>query len=207
MPKRAYTKITQLSNDREIEALTIRLAELKKQKVSTKQKATLERWRKEEAESVIEEFLRQVPKGVYCRMANRKNQIIDEFGSRYGIPIVGPTICLHDVIPALHAKISELAAIAKPYEDEEEAGLIQQKLREEITKLKRQSELLTIDIKTKMSELVKRDHVVDRLSWLSGQLQSLGTRLFRVGGEPAQSALNEFLESMAVELDGGSLSV
>lgn len=153
------------------------------------------------------ELLREVPKTIYCDLAGRRNKSIDEFGIKYSIPINGPVINLFAAINALHSKVIELAATATELDDVDEIELEREKLKQEIVKLKRQSEILDIDIKTRMKELVSREDVADRLSWLSGQLQALGSRLHRVGGSESQLALNEFLENMAVELDGGSLSL
>lgn len=191
----------------EIAALETRLRILRGEPVTAAAQKQLDKWNKTFFESVREQSLRSLPKGIYCSLAGRQQKVVDEFGIRYDVAITGPVIDLFAVIQTLHSRISELAAAARPYQDADDAELHREKLRQEIKKLERQSEQLSIDIKTKLAELVRRDDVREKLTWLSGKLQSLGARLHRVAGEEGQRALNEFLEDLAVEMDGGALAV
>lgn len=191
----------------EIAALETRLRVLRGEPVTAAAQKQLDKWNKTFFESVREQSLRSLPKGVYCSLAGRQQKVVDEFGVRYDVAITGPVIDLYAVIQTLHSRVSELAAAARPYQDADDAELHREKLRQEIKKLERQSEQLSIDIRTKLSELVRRDDVREKLTWLSGKLQSLGARLHRVAGEEGQRALNEFLEDLAVEMDGGALAV
>lgn len=183
------------------------MKELKGAKLNTKQQAFLIAWKNKVEADIRSRLLKNIQKKTYAEMAGRQSQEIDRFGERYSVPITGPSINLYQAINVLHTRVSELAAIAKPHLDADEAELQKIKLKEEISKLQGQSELLKIEIQTKMAELVKRADVVEKLQWLSGQLQAFGSRLHRVGGPETQLALNEFLESIAVEIDGGQLSV
>lgn len=207
MPRRSQKPLVNAAEEREIAALGIRLRQLRSEKITAKDTLFLRRWQQETNQAICNEFIRAIPKGVYCQLAGRQQKVIDEFGARYDLPLLGPSIDLFAVIKTMHSRISELAAAARPYQDADEAELHREKLRQEIQKLERQSEVLRIDIQTRMSELVSREQVTDRLEWLSGQLQSLGARLYRVGGTESQIALNEFLEAMAIELEGGTLAV
>lgn len=191
----------------EIAALETRLRILRGEPVTAAAQKQLDKWNKTFFESVREQSLRSLPKGIYCSLAGRQQKVVDEFGIRYDVAITGPVIDLFAVIQTFHSRISELAAAARPYQDADDAELHREKLRQEIKKLERQSEQLSIDIKTKLAELVRRDDVREKLTWLSGKLQSLGARLHRVAGEEGQRALNEFLEDLAVEMDGGALAV
>lgn len=203
----AITNTRNQAEEREATALAIRIRQLKAEKITAKDAHFLERWNRDHTQAVCEAFLRSVPKGVYCQLAGRQQKVVDEFGARYEVALIGPSVDLFSVIATLHSRVSELAAIARPHQDADDAELHREKLRQEITKLERQSASLKIDIEQKMNSLVQKSEVVDRLEWLAGQLQSLGARLHRVGGPEAQTALNEFLEAMAIELDGGSLAV
>lgn len=183
------------------------MKELKGGKLNSKQQSALKAWKNKVEASIRDRLLRSVPKTIYAEMAGRVRHSVDEFGTRYDIPVTGPVVDLFAVINKLHSRISELAAIARPNLDADEFELQKLKLREEITKLQGQSEQIRIDIKTKMAELVKRSDVVEKLGWLSGQLRAFGSRLHRCGGPETQIALNEFLESIAVEIDGGQLAL
>jgi len=191
----------------EIRSLELRIKQLKTGSLNSKETNLLAAWTKRHREEIREELFRDVPKNVYCDLAGRQRKSVDEFGVNYSIPVNGPVINLYAAIQSLHTRVSELASVARPYEDVDDIELEREKLKQEIGKLKRQSEVLDIDIKTRMNELVSRELVIDKLNWLSGQLRALGAQLHRVGGPDAQIALNEFLEKIAEELDGGSLSI
>lgn len=207
MAKKSVSNTVPKEVQDEIDVLEIRLKQLRKQSVSKNDAIKAAAAIKRERESIRDELLKAIPKGVYCSLAGRQQKVVDDFGNRYDVAITGPVINLFEVISTLHSRVSEFAEIARPYLDGEDADLQRIKLKEEINKLQRQSEMLSIDIRTKMAELVKRSDVVDSLDWLSGQLRSLGMRLHREFGPTAQDAFNEFLEAMAVELDGGQLSL
>ena len=200
------TNQTQLKNE-ELLFLEIRIKQLQGSDLTTREAACIARWDKRYRESIRSDLLRELPKGVFCDLAGRQRKSVDEFAANYRIPVDGPTINLYAVINSLLTRVSELAAIARKHDDVDEIELEREKLKQEIVKLRRQSEILDIDIKMRMNQLVSREDVAVRLSWLSGQLQALGSRLHRVGGPESQLALNEFLENLAVELDGGSLSL
>jgi hypothetical protein len=194
-------------DQRELAAMLIRAKQIRGEKINAKELSTLERWNKDYQAAVLTSALRGIPKGVYCQMAGRQQKVVDEFGARYDVPLGSPTVDMFQVVKALHSRVSELAATARPHLDIDDAELQREKLRQEIAKLERQSEILRIDIQTKLSELVSKAVVAERLEWLSGRLRSLGTRLHRVAGEEGQTALNEFLEQLAIEIDGGALAV
>lgn len=160
---------------------------------------------KPNAADALDEQLRRIPKGVYCRLSGRQQKVVDDFGHRYQIAITGPTVDLFHVIEALHSRVSELARAAKPTLDGDTAALEREKLKQEIINLERKAEISRITISERRHELVPRADVKHRLQWLSEQLRALGARLHRVGGDEAQAALNDFLRSMAEELDGGAL--
>jgi len=191
----------------EIRALEIRIKQLQTGSLNSKETNLLAAWTKRHRDSIREELFRDVPKTVYCDLAGRQRKSVDEFGATYAIPVHGPVINLYAAVQALHTRVIEFASMAKPYEDVDDIELEREKLKQEIGKLKRQSEVLDIDIKTRMNELVSRELVIDRLHWLSGQLRAFGARLHRVGGPETQIALNEFLEMISEELDGGSLAI
>jgi hypothetical protein len=207
MPKKISKPIINAAEEREASAIAIRLRQLRSEKLTAKDAVFLERWNRDHTKAVCEAFLRCVPKGVYCQLAGRQQKVVDEFGARYEVALIGSSVNLFSVIATLHSRVSELAAIARPFQDADDAELHREKLRQEIIKLEHQSAGLKIDIDKKMNSLVEKSDVIERLEWLAGQLQSLGSRLHRVGGPEAQMALNEFLEAMAIELDGGSLAV
>lgn len=192
---------------REKLALELRLKQLRGEGLNGKELGILDKWNRDYQAAVLIEGLRCVPKNVYCQMAGRQRNAVDEFAARYDVEVSGPSIDLYHVINALHSRIMELAAAARPYQDVDDAELQREKLRQEISKLQKQSESLQIDISTKLSELVPKRVVSERLDLLTGRLRSLGAQLYRVSGEQAQNILNEFLEGLAKEIDDGVLAI
>ncbi len=195
------------SEKEEIAALETRIKQIRGESISTAAAKKLDQWNRKLIQATREQSLRTLPKGVYCELAGRQQKVVDEFGVRYDVPLIGPSVDLFAVVQTLHSRVSELAAAARPYQDADDAELHREKLRQEIKKLERQSEQLNIQIKTQLAELVRREDVREKLGWLSGKLQSLGARLHRIAGDEGQKALNEFLEDIATELDGGTLAV
>jgi hypothetical protein len=177
-------------------ALQLRLKELDGSKLNRQERAALDLWQRTERANL----LANLPKGVYCDLAGRQHKVIDDFAERYELPLRGATVDLGLVIKTLHTRVSELAALARPYADEDEAELARTKMREEIRKLERQSEKLRIEIQSQLKELVSRHEVKQRLEWLSGKLRGFGNQLHRIAGADAQLALNQFLEDLAVEM-------
>lgn len=204
--KPTTAKLTDLEKT-EVAALEIRLRQLRGEFVTVAQVKLLDRWTKKQFEAIREASLRELPKGIYCQLAGRQNKVVDEFGIRYDVPLTGPTVNLAEVVRLLHSRVSELAEAARPFLDSSDAELHREKLRREIQKLERQSEVLKIDIQTRLNELVSKTSVRERLEWLSGKMQALGARLHRIAGSDAQRALNEFLDDLATEIDGGTLAV
>lgn len=189
----------------EAAGLKARLKELDGGKLTTRERSALDRWRRESIEDARDAFLTEVPKGLYCKLAGRQHKVVDEFGTRYDIAVDMPVIDLSIVIEQLHSRVSELAAAARPNMEGDEAELVREKLRQEIGKLQRQSATLQIELDKHMDKLLAKGDVAVGMDWLSDRLRGLGSHLYRVCGQEAVDAVNEFLEAMAVELEAGTL--
>jgi hypothetical protein len=163
----------------------------------------IESYDRQQFAEVVDKFLHAVPKGVYCELAGRQHKVVDEFGDRYDIPCDLPSIDLFAVVSALHSRVSELAAAARPYLDGDEAELEKEKLKQEIGKLQRQSSLLQIDIEKHMDQLVEKTSLNAGMEWLSARLRTLGSQVHRVAGDEALECVNEFLDALATELETG----
>jgi len=189
----------------ETAGIRARLKELEGKKLTTRETSAVARWQREWAAEIRGRLLRHLPKGVYCELAGRQQKVVDEFGARYDIPVDVPEIDLAAVVNALHTRVSELAAAARPNLDSDEAELVKEKLRQEIGKLQRQSAGLQIELDKHMDRLLAKADVQNGLDWLASRLRALGSQLYRVAGPEAVGCVNEFLDALAVELDGGAL--
>ena len=191
----------------EVAALEAKLKRARGGSLSKKEESTIRAYDAEQFRVALDAWIEAVPKGVYCDLAGRQHKVVDEFGQRYDVPCDLPTINLRSVLSTLHARVSELAKVARPHLDGDEAELEKEKLKQEIGKLQRQSSLLQIEIENKMDQLIEKRSIHTGLEWLSAKLRTLGTRIHSVAGQDGVDALNEFLEDLASELDkGGALN-
>lgn len=190
----------------EAAGLRARLKQLDGAKLTARELKALERWQRETDAEALERSLGRVPKGIYAELAGRQIKVVNEFGERYGVPLDGAEVDLFAVISALHTRVSELAAAARPNLDGDEAELVREKLRQEIGKLQRQSATLQIELDKHMEKLLAKTDVAAGLDWLSSRLRALGSHLYRAVGTPGVDAVNEFLDQLTAELeDGGAL--
>ena len=56
-----------------------------------------------------------------------------------------------------------------------------------------------------MDKLLAKADVQNGLDWLASRLRAMGTQLHRVVGQPGVDAVNEFLDALAAEIEGGAL--
>lgn len=187
----------------EAAGLRARLKQLEGGKLTQREAAALARWQREYETEARERWLGRIPKGLYAELAGRAQNVIREFGERYQIPLEGAEVDLYAVVSALHTRVSELAAAARPNLDADEAELVREKLRQEIGKLQRQSATLQIELDKHMEKLLAKTDVAAGLDWLSSRLRALGSHLYRATGAAGVDAVNEFLDQLAAELDDG----
>lgn len=207
MAKKQQTTPEQADQKREVAALKARIAQLEGKPLKRQEERDLTWYLNRQREQLQKELLTMLPKGIFCDLAQRQHKTIDDMADRFGLPTDGPTVDLYIVVRALYDWISEHGS---KITDDEYAGreeLINAKLREEIGKLRLQQDSLEIEISRRRDSLVDRAAVRERLQWLAGQLQALGKRLARTGGDGAQKTLNEFLKSLAEEIDSGALTL
>jgi hypothetical protein len=189
----------------ELAGIAARKKQIEGGKLTARETTALAKWQREMAQEMRGQFLKEIPKGVYCELAGRQQKVVDEFGARYDIPVDVPTINLYAVIKDLHTRVSELAAAARPNLDADEAELVREKLRQEIGKLQRQSAALQIDLDRHMDKLLAKSDVQTGLDWLASRLRAMGTQLHRVCGQAGIDVVNEFLDALAAEIEGGAL--
>lgn len=181
--------------------LALRQAEGKT--LTRQETATLTRWERERNLAFVDSFLRAIPKTLYCEMSGRQVKVVNEFGTRYSVDCNEPAVDLFRVIQQLHTRVSELAAVARPHLDGDDAELEREKLKQEIGKLQKQSSILQIEIEKHMDQLVRRSSIVAGMEFLSAKLRALGTRLHSVAGQDGVDALNEFIDDLTTELKKG----
>lgn len=194
-------------HNREVAALKARLAQLEGKPLKRQQERDWAWYLAKQRERAKEDLLVNLPKGVFCELAGRQHKTIDDMAERFELPTNGATVNLYIVIRQMYDWLSEHGTRLTVDEYAGREELLNSKLREEIGKLRLQQDSLEIEISRRRDSLVDRNAVRDRLQWLAGQLQALGKRLARTGGEGAQKTLNEFLKSLAEEIEHGALTL
>lgn len=191
--------------DRIERALLAALKQHRGEKLLAKDRADLAWHRKKQAESIIDDAMKEIPKKTYIKLSGRATKILNEQSTTYDLPIGGPTVDLFATIRAFHDLLAKRARALTGNDDHD--GLKKAKLKGEIEVLERRAKILDGEINQQRAKFIERSELRRRLAWLSGKLADLGERLGRVGGTDAQLAANEFLEELATEIEGGNLAI
>jgi hypothetical protein len=195
------------NTDREISALEARVKLLRKQKITLAEKQSIKWLADREWDESSQKFLKTLPKNVYCDLAGRARKTLDEQAEAYNLPLRKPALDMYEIVRVLHDRLIEFAESARLAETSEASGLKEEKLRQEIRRIETQNAILQVDLARKNSELTPRETVREALQWLTGQLLGLGSKLAKDHGELAQAKLNDFLDSMAYEIENGVLNL
>lgn len=189
-------------------ALSYAIEQIDGVSLSQKKDADLRWLTKRLRDDYAREMLASMPKGMYCQLAGRRHNQIDDLAAKHRIPIDGASIDMYAAMRRIHEILFE----ARPrgaVDDEPEgdfAELEKKKLQQEIVKLVRQNERLLHQIDEDRGSVVDRVDVRDRLAWLSMRLRALGQQLRKSrGGEDAQQVLNDALKQIGDEIEAGTL--
>ena len=189
---------------RRISALDAQLRQLRGESLTRQHRRDLAWFEHLERRRHIEEWQRAVPKGEYCQLASRQHKLVDDAAENYDLPIGEAEIDLKSALTALHNLIAANAhRLRGPEGDYDE--LKEEKLRQEILKLQKDNERADIDLQFARGDAIPRVELREALVMLSSQLRTLGQTLARINPE-ARKALNDFLESLAAEVESGSLA-
>ena len=189
---------------RKLSALEAQIRQLRGEKLTRQHLRDLAWFEHLERRRYIEEWQSAIPKGEYCQLASRQHKLINDAAETYELPIGDAEVDLKAALTALHNFIAANAhRLRAP--DGDSAELRDEKLREEILKLRKENERADIELLFKRGEAIGRDQVRDALVALSARLRTFGQVLAGRDSE-ARAAFNDFLESTAAEIESGSLS-
>lgn len=189
---------------RRISALNAQLKQLRGEKLNRQQERDVAWFEDLCRRKAIDEWQRNVPKGDYCRLASRQHKLIDDAADNYGLPIGDATIDLRSALTALHDLIAANAhRLRGPDGDIDE--LKEEKLRQEIMKLEKDNEKAAIELQYARGDAIPKAQLREALIVLSAQLRTLGQTLARINPE-ARDALNNFLDTLATEIESGTLA-
>lgn len=190
---------------RELRALEARIAQLKGEKLGRQQIRDVEWLRTNERKVVIEQWCKAVPKGDYCRLSGRQHKLVDDAARNYNLPLDSATIDLAAALKALHDLIAAHAHRLRHDLNGDRDELEEEKLRQQIVGLERDNERKLIELQFTRGDAIPKVAVRDSLISLAARLRTLGQTLARIDPE-ARKALNDFLEALLVEIDGGEFS-
>lgn len=167
--------------------------------VSDKELRAEKRVARSEEEILAREVPRRVPKGIYCEMVGRANQVVDSQQDLYGIPVRGRTVDVFGVCRWIHDFLRDNRVglmQARRVEDGEgdlmlaapgEGSPALERYRDEKAKLAR------LDRLGRERELLPRDEVRQLLVGLASDLRGCGEVLQREYGAGAWQVLAECL--------------
>lgn len=205
--KQAANKAAQADDsERRASALNAQLKKLRGDSLTRQQERDLAWWEHLERTRHIAEWQAAVPKGDYCYLAGRQHKLINDAADHYGLPIDGAVINLRYALTALHDLIAANAhRLRGTTGDLEYDELKEEKLRQEVMKLEKENEKAAIELQFARGDAIPRAQLREALVMLSAQLRTLGQTLARINPE-ARSALNDFLDTLASEIESGSLT-
>ena len=195
-----------LSDAKRVAGIEAMLKEAKGEETLTSaDRAAIKLYRKHLVAELRTEMLSSIPKGVYCELSGRKHWVVDEQAKRYGLPISGAEIDLYAVLAAFHDLIAKHHRQLSV--DDDELNLKQEKIKGEIAVLERRARIMDGEIRQQRSQWVARADVHRRLKWLVSRIQAMSEEIGRAYGAEPQRFIGDWLEDMAVEIEGGRLDV
>ena len=170
------------------------------QQPTSREQAALGRYEKQQEEQRRWQYYAAIPQKHWREMSGRQTKVLNEQADRYGIPFGGRTICLPDVVRALH---DFLATNARKLAADDDDDLMHsdavspalERYREE------RAQLARLDRLEREGRLVPRDGVREGLGQIAALLRSAGETLQREYGTDALEILNEALEDAQREID------
>lgn len=191
---------------RTISALEARLKRLRGQELTRQQQRDLDWLEQLDRRRHIEAWQLAVPKGEYCQLASRQHKLIDDAADNYNLPLGESTINLRDALTALHDLVAANAhRISRGDLDGDRLELEEEKLRQQILGLEFDNAKKQIELQYTRGEAIPKVAVRDALVALSAQLRTLGQTLARID-PAARDQLNDFLDSLATEIETGNLA-
>lgn len=190
---------------RMVAAQQARLKQLQGDKLTRQQLRDVEWLNNRDRRQAIDDWIAAVPKGEYCQLSSRQHKLVDDAARNYNLPLEHATINLRDALTALHDLVAANAHRLRHDLDGDRDDLEEQKLRQQIIGLEADNERKRIELQYTRGDAIPKAAVAEALVALSAKLRTLGQTLGRIDPEARQS-LNDFLESLAVEIESGDLA-
>lgn len=189
-----------------VAGLEARIASIRGDSLTERQERARDWIEREDLKRLRSELIDRFPKRDYLSIVGRSQKTLDDFASKFDLPIREDPISLVDVIAAFHDLIEANADRLNPEIDDRDT-LECEKLRAQIAQLTHRTELLKLDFARENADTIHRTDVRNRLRWLSEQLRQFGTTLGNRFGAASQKAFNELLDKLEREILTGKLAM
>lgn len=197
---------TKPEDARTIAALEARIKRLKGETLGRQQQRDFDWLEQLDRRRHIDAWQMSVPKGEYCSLASRQHKLVDDAADNYNLPIGDATINLRDALTALHDLVAANShRISRGDLDGDRLDLEEEKLRQQIIGIEFDNARKQIELQYTRGDAIPKSAVREALIALSAQLRTLGQTLDRISPQ-ARDQLNDFLESLAKEIESGNLA-
>ena len=204
-PQRDETGQCQAHADRQISALTALLKQAQGKSLSLRERRDVA-WHEElERSRHVADWQAAIPKGEYCRLADRQHKLIDDAAKTYKLPLGDAFIDLRAALKAIHDFIAANAyRLRDPTAGLELSELKARRLEQEVIRADQEIALGELKLKREHGDLIHRADLQQALVTISAKLRTIGKSLSRID-QAAVTAFNEGVEALAKEIEKGSL--
>lgn len=157
------------------------------------------------ADTAVANWIAAVPKGDYCRLAGRQHKLIDDAARLYELPIADTSIDLTAAVTALHDIIAANAGRIRGADvDVDRDELEDEKLRQQIAKLRNENDLLQVKFAEARRDAIPRAELVAGLTAVAPRMREFAANFARMSVD-AGDLFNDVCEKLADEVETGSL--
>lgn len=144
-------------------------------------------------------YVRQVPQATYLEWVGRTQRVVRAQADHFGMPFLGKSINVPEVLRRLHDVLAQVRANAIPpaqraAESSDEAGKDNRSATAEIRLLEAKADLVEDERDVKRQELLPRASVHEIHSRMARVLRSMGERIGKNYGPHAHRMVNEALD-------------
>lgn len=142
-----------------------------------------------------------IPKGDYVRLSGRPHKVVDEQGQRYGLPVLGDTIDLGELLGWLHDFLAEHKyVLGSSIDDPLLAGASQalkdEYVRQQIAEKAQRTRLAELEVQEREGALIVRDVVHDFLAEVAGIVRRVAEAIQKHYGPEAHDIVAEGIDDI-----------
>ena len=168
---------------------------------NTKQLAAVKRFYNARSIQEIRIILGACPNKLYCELSGRHRQVLNDQARRYGLPLLGPTINVGEVLRGFHDLIARNKHRLVPWraegEDPDTDSLLIGPPTRQLERLRRaKAEREEWTLEREKGKWVRLDEAHTDLAAMANVLRTAGETLRRTFGEQARNVLADALDEI-----------